>query len=233
MTSSAGEISKEKISTLYWKDNYDVAQIARKLDVSFWRIYSFMNKSGIPRRSRSLASYVVNKDKPKFVISQSLNEAGNMLKIAGVMLYWAEGTLSHNTVDFANSNAEMIKIFLKFLREICGIKEERLRVYLYAYAYQDIESLKSYWHRVTDIPVAQFTKPYIRNGNLNLSQRKLPYGMVHIRYNDKQLLDLIGSWINEYVQWAGTQVAKGDRLSKGSVLPKGRMEKRVNSGKPR
>jgi len=31
---------------------------------------------------------------------------------------------------------------------------------------------------------------------------------------------------------AGTQVAKGGRLCKRSALPKGMVEKRVNSGKP-
>jgi len=50
-----------------------------------------------------------------------------------------------------------------------------------------------------------------------------------IRYNDKKLLGLITSWIEEYknssLLGAGTQVAKGGRLCKSSVPPKGGMEK--------
>jgi len=192
-------IKKAEITKLYWEDGLGVSEIAQTLGVSFWTIYRFMNKSGISRRNRSLSAYASSKSKPCFQQKTCLTVSDNMLKIAGVMLYWAEGTLLHNTVDFANSNPEMIKIFLKFLREICGIKEERLRVYLYAYEYQDIESLKEFWQRSTRIPIAQFTKPYIRKNNLNVSQRKLPYGLVHIRYNDKKLLALITSWIKEYI----------------------------------
>lgn len=128
------------------------------------------------------------------------------------MLYWAEGTFNGNTVDFTNSNAEMIKIFLKFLRKICGINEERLRVYLYAYEHQNISELQDYWHTVTNIKLSQFTKPFIRKNNLNVTKRKLPYGLVHIRYNDKKLLGSLKSWIDNYICWTGTQVAKGDRL---------------------
>jgi len=119
----------------------------------------------------------------------------------------------------------MVKVFLSFLRGICGVSEQRLRVYLYAYSYQDIEKLKKYWSNVTGISSQQFTKPYIRKGNANLSNRKLEYGLVHIRYNDKHLLFLINKWITEFMDWAGTQVAKGGRLSKGSVLLKDKMEK--------
>ena len=209
-------IKKEEVTKLYWEEGLGISEIAWSLGVSFWTVYRFMNKSGIPRRDRSLAAYGSNSNKPRFQQKTCLEVSDNMLKIAGIMLYWAEGTLHHNTVDFTNSNPEMIKVFLKFLREICGVKEERLRVYLYAYEHQDIESLKLYWHRTTRIPLTQFTKPYIRKNNLNVSQRKLRYGVVHIRYNDKKLLALITSWIKEYVQWVGTQVAKGDRLSQAA-----------------
>jgi len=132
------------------------------------------------------------------------------------MLYWAEGTLKGNTVDFVNSNPLMVKIFLNFLRHICGVDESRLRVYLYAYSNQNIDELRRYWKNVTAIKISQFTKPYVRIGNPNFSRHKLPHGLVHIRYNDKRLLALITSWIDEFYR-VGTQVAKGGRLSKGSA----------------
>lgn len=207
------DISKNEIIKLYWEESLNIAEIAQKLGISFWAVYRFMNQAHIPRRNRSLAVYNANRAKPCFQQKSCLNNSEKMLKIAGIMLYWAEGTLNHNTVDLANSNPEMIKIFLMFLRTICGVREERLRVYLYAYSYQDINKLKFFWNKHTKIPLSQFTKPYVRMGNENLSLRKLPYGLVHIRYNDKKLLALIKSWIDEYVSWAGTQVAKGDRLS--------------------
>jgi len=219
-------LNRDRIEELYWKKKYNIREVANSLGVSFWSVYNFMNKYKIARRGRSEVNYVVNKYRPQFMLKNNLSFDEESIKIAGVMLYWAEGTLKGNTVDFANSNAEMVRFFLRFLREVCGIKEKRLRIYLYAYPYQNIETLKLYWYRVTGIPLRQFTKPYIRKSTPNLSNRKLPYGTIHIRYNDKRLLELIKSWIGEYIKyWAGTQAAKGDRLYQSSVLPKGGMEK--------
>lgn len=207
------------VKTLYWDKNYNIQEISKEIGVSFWSLYSFMNKNNIPRRTITEVNYLVNSYKPKFEIKKNLDIYEEKLKIAGIMLYWAEGTLRGNTVDFANSNPQMIAVFLRFLRKICGVKEKRLRVYLYAYQYQDIKKLKRYWHKITEIPLTQFTKPYIRIGNQNLSGRKLLYGLVHIRYNDKQLLNLIKNWIDEVcIDWAGTQAVKGDRLCKRSAM---------------
>ena len=71
-----------------------------------------MSRNNIPRRSYSDANYLVNKDKPQFKSKRHLSESEKRIKVAGIMLYWAEGTLKGNTVDLANSNPEMIKIFL-------------------------------------------------------------------------------------------------------------------------
>lgn len=195
-----------RVKNLYLKEKYSIKEIAEKLGVSFWSVYSFMNKNDIERRLPSEVNYATNKDKPQFKIKQKLNTLEQKLKIAGIMLYWAEGTLKGATVDFTNCNSQMIIIFLKFLREICGVNEERLRVYLYAYSHHKLEKLKTYWNKITGIPLYQFTKPYIRKDNPNLSQRKLPYGLIHIRYNDKRLLATIKFWIDEYVNNNNGQV---------------------------
>ena len=211
---------------MYWNKEQSMKEAATKLGVSFWTLYNFMNKNNILRRKPAEVNYLSTKYKPKFKIKDNIVLEEEKLKIAGSMLYWAEGTLKRQTVDFANSNPDMIRIFLRFLREICGVDELRLRIYLYGYSYQDVIELKNYWQRVTNIPLEQFTKPYIREGSLNTSNRKLPYGLAHVRYNDKKLLEQIRCWIKEYsFIWAGTQVAKGGRLCKRSVSLKREMEK--------
>ena len=106
----------KRIKSMYWDEKYNIKQITEKLGISFWSLYSFMNKNSIFRRSPSEANYLANKRKPQFKIKENLSIADEKLKIAGIMLYWAEGTLKRSTVDFSNSNPEMIKIFLKFLR---------------------------------------------------------------------------------------------------------------------
>ncbi|MDD2679754.1 MAG: hypothetical protein PHO03_03005 [Candidatus Omnitrophica bacterium] len=223
------KLNINRIRNLYQDKQFSVDQTAKKLGVSFWSLYDFMDKNTISRRLPSEANYLRNKYKPQFKIRESLNGKDQGLKIAGIMLYWAEGTLRGKTVDFVNSNPDMVKIFLKFLREICGVDKKRLRLYLYIYSYLNLKNIMDYWKKVTGIPISQFTKPYVRKGNPNLSNRKLPYGVVHIRYNDKRLLEIIHNWIEDYKKVilirAGTQVAKGGRLCNRSVMPKDVMEK--------
>jgi len=223
------KLNINRIRILYNDRQLNVEQTAKKLGVSFWSVYDFMNRNNIVRRLPSEVNYVVSKNKPQFKIKQNLDNRRQKLQIAGIMLYWAEGTLKGKTVDFVNSNSAMVRIFLKFLREICGINNRRLRLYLYTYSHLNLKEVMEYWKKVTGIPINQFTKPYVREGNLNLSKRKLPYGLVHIRYNDKKLLETIGNWIENYRKdvliRVGTQVAKGGRLCKRSVMSKGVMEK--------
>ena len=46
--------------------------------------------------------------------------------LLGCMLYWAEGAKSRNSVKFCNSDHEMVRTFLTFLRGPCGVAEEQI-----------------------------------------------------------------------------------------------------------
>ena len=52
--------------------------------------------------------------------------------VIGAMLYWGEGYKGDDKnpaklVDFANSDPDMIKIFLKFLRTVFKIDEKKIK----------------------------------------------------------------------------------------------------------
>lgn len=82
----------------------------------------------------------------------------------------------------------MIQLFLKMLREIYEVDEQRLRVFLYCYPNQDIENLIDYWVKTTKIDRRQFSKPYVRRDFSEAKSNKMRFGLVHVRYNDKKLL---------------------------------------------
>ena len=190
------------ITQLYYKDKLNSIEIAKRFEVTPDIVLRFMKKMNLPRRTLVETNKILFERKPKsFSSKQSLSRQEEKLKIAGIMLYWAEGCkFSSPIVDFANSNPQMIKLFLEFLREICGIQEKRLRVLLYCYANQDVEALKKYWQKLTNISLAQFTKPYIRKDFLPEKSGKMKYGLVHIRYVDKKLLTQIEDWVKEYLK---------------------------------
>mgnify|MGYP005859670993 CR=1 FL=1 len=203
------KLTIEKIKNLYYNKGYSAYQVGEILGKSTSRIYDFMKKHGLPRRTPSESNNLVYlRQKPSFNLKKNLNREEEKLKIAGIMLYWAEGAKkmrSYNgqtrggTIDFSNSDPKMIQLFLKFLREICGVDESRLRVKLYCYANQDINLIKKYWSKITGIPLKQFTKPYIREDFSLDKIDKMKYGLAHITYSDKKLFLQIEEWINQYL----------------------------------
>jgi len=194
------------VKQLYYKEGLSTIEIAKKLKITPWIVQKFMVRNRLPRRTFSEANAERFRKQPiTFLLKQNLSPKERELKIAGIMLYWAEGGKPNPesrtwTVDFANSNPQMVRLFLEFLRKICGVDESRLRVLLYCYADQNIETLKRYWNKITEIPVKQFTKPYIRKDFLLEKSGKMKYGLIHIRYNDKKLLLQIEDWIKKYLE---------------------------------
>lgn len=193
----------ELVRKLYYKQQLSAREIAQSLNVSLDAVYYFMRYNGLARRNRSEFNRALfNRKTPSFKLKKKLSVKDKQLKALGTMLYWAEGFQSDGAdiVDFANSKPAMISLFLKFLRRICGVDESKLRVYLYCYSNQDVQGLIDYWSRLTGIPKSQFTKPYVRQDFRAEKVGKMKYGLIHVRYYDKKLLELFRKWTEEYVE---------------------------------
>ena len=197
-----------KIKSLYYNKDYSAREIAEELKVSIDIVYKFMIRHNLKRRTFHESNRIRFEKSPlSYNLKKNLTEKEKQLKIAGIMLYWAEGAKSNLKnrawmIDLANSDPEMIKVFLKFLRIICGIDEKKIRAYIYAYANQNVRKLLKYWSEITKISLKQFNKSYIRNDFLPEKSGKMKYGLIHIRYNDKRLLLQIEDWIKEYSKGA-------------------------------
>ena len=136
--------------------------------------------------------------KKEFVLNTNLTVEEEKLKLAGTMLYWGEGTKGGSSVAFTNSNPEMIAIFVRFLREICGIDTKRLRLGLHLYPDHNEGELKKYWAKIARVPLSQMNKAYIHVGTKGSYKMKSKYGTVAVVYSDVKLLELVNSWIAEY-----------------------------------
>lgn len=177
------------VKNLYYKKQLTMREIAQKLHVDIDAVVYCMRKNGIKRRSKIEASAVSFKNKKlSFHENKKLTSAEEKLKIAGLILYWGEGykTDKSSGIDFANSDPDMIKVFINFLRVIYGVDERRFRILLYCYSNQNVLALVNFWSKLTGISKKQFSKPYIRK-DFRENGRKMEYGMIHIRYADKKL----------------------------------------------
>lgn len=190
----------KKVKELYYKDKLSMKEIADNLGVSIDSVVYFMRKHGLKRRNFSEINKLrFNKKEPSFKKNLLNTALQKELRAIGSMLYWGEGYKSEKSsyVDFANSDPNMVEMFLKYLRGVYRVDENKFRILLYCYSNQKLNDLIDYWSKLTKIPKKQFTKPYVRD-NFNLNGRRMEYGMVHIRYSDKKLLLDIKDSINFY-----------------------------------
>lgn len=180
----------EQVKTLYLNE-LSAPQISKRLNVSLKRIYNSLKRQKIPRRTPVFQNKITFKNKPlsfRFKTDLSVKE-GNLL-IAALMLYMGEGTKNGPTVDFVNSDIRILRVFIKFLREICVVDERKIRIYLYCFSDQNPQELIDFWSEQLSVDQSQFTKPYIRTC-YGKNTRRMSHGVVHIRYNDKRLLEKI------------------------------------------
>lgn len=106
--------------------------------------------------------------------------------------------LTCHSVSFTNSDPEMIKVFLRFLREICEVPESKIQAHLRIYKHLSEAEVIKYWKEITSINQNNFKKSYC--GISKSSQNKKPYnrlqyGTIQIRVNDTNLFHKITGWI--------------------------------------
>ncbi len=113
------------------------------------------------------------------------------LTMIGATLYWGEGTKSEKrtsvSLSFCNSDALMVQVFMRFIREILKVSEKDIRGGIHLYSSIRINEAKNYWSKVTGIPIDRF---YIVNQVSRSSTRKkpfniLPHGTVVIKANKR------------------------------------------------
>lgn len=192
-----------KICSFYRDKHYSMSMIAERLEISLHKVQYWLEKNNIPRKDRSEAGYLAYMqrfNKLPCNIKKKLTSKQKELLIAGVMLYWAEGWKKNSQgVAFSNSEPKMIQLFLEFLREICGIQENRLSITLHLYEDQNKLKLKRYWSKITKVPLSQFNATYIHKGKPGTYKKKSIYGTASLRYYDKKLLNQILQWIDDYL----------------------------------
>ncbi len=194
-----------------YDEGYSVQAVADYFGVSLNAMFYFFRKHNIERRRAEDSNrFLFERKPPSFQIKKKLSRKEKNLFLAGIMLYWAEGTTSEKSVgvDFANSDERMVVLFMNFLREVCQVDESRLRGHLYCHSNQDKDRLISFWSNKTGIPKKQFGKPYVKESKDGKRSTKMKNGMIHVRYSDKKLLIYIKKQIEEITKKINGSVPK-------------------------
>ena len=115
------------------------------------------------------------------------------LFLAGLFLYWGEGTKASNcSVVLTNTNPAMLKFFIKWL-ELFGVEKKNLKVKLHLYSDMNIKKSLDFWSKELKIPINQFQKSYIKK----TSSKSITYkngfgkGTCSVIFNNRDIWEYI------------------------------------------
>lgn len=185
-----------KSTASLWLKNIKLGEKARKK-----LLENSHSKKTIEKRRQSRLRN--EKNKRAEVINQAAREinkiSSNDLKLIGVSLYWAEGSKSSKrVVSFSNSDPYMVKVMMKFFREICKVPENKFRGHIHIHNKANIKDAEMYWSSLTSIPLSQFYKTYAIKSVASKGVRKtLAHGTLDIDVCDSKLFLKIMGWIEK------------------------------------
>lgn len=117
----------------------------------------------------------------------------NPLFISAVVAYWGEGDKSTgSSVRLANTDPQMIKLFLEFLVSFCLVPKDKIRGALYIYEDLDDITCRQYWTKMTGLE--HFHKTMVLPSRHKT--KKLPYGTCTILVSSTYLKKKLLTWID-------------------------------------
>jgi hypothetical protein len=129
--------------------------------------------------------------------------ASDPLHLAGCMLFWAEADKHRNGVRLANSDPDLLRLFVAFLRRCYDAEVSRITIScnLFADHLARQREIEDFWLRTLGLPRSCLRKSIV-NVYSKYSQKKrknkLPYGTCKVAYSDTRTVQSIYGAIQEY-----------------------------------
>lgn len=209
-------IEQIKDARVYRTCGFSLNEISQKFEISkstasLWTKEAVLNAYG-KARVRSLAKSYQNKSaeishKNKLkrlqiadIEAQTLLDNGiNKLELAALaVMYWCEGSKDDRRVVFTNSDPNLVATFVNLFRLIFRIDESRLRIKVHIHDYHNEEEILQFWSKVTNIPLDQFNKSFLKESKHNI--KRVGYkGCVHVCYSDARIARILLSFAKKFI----------------------------------
>jgi hypothetical protein len=171
-------------------------EISIELGCSVDRVKYWMDKFQIERRNISDAIYAKhNPNGDPFHVKVPATKGEAVLWGKGIGLFWGEGNKADRyAVRLGNSDPELIKEFIRFLTELCGVDRRRLKFSLQLFSDMDPKEALDFWINKLDVAESQFYKITVTiSGSLGTYRKKTQRGVLQVYFHNKKLRDyLIG-----------------------------------------
>ena len=162
-----------------------MTEVARTLGTTHAAVLYWLRKFGIPRRSWSESTYIkLNPGGDPFHIKQRLSASDRELSAAALALYLAEGNKHNGAVRIGNLDAEILRLFARFLREIGGVVEDRLSVYVRVNRPFSLKPAQRYWARKLNLQTKQVRVYRHTDHRSNPTRQSSSYGIATLEFHN-------------------------------------------------
>ena len=154
----------------------------------------------------------------KEIKEKAKGEIGKLSKrelwLIGTALYWAEGSKQkdHNVsqvVKFSNSDPIMIKVFLRWLQDVCKIPKSEIsfRIALHKNTKNRLNKVQKYWANITSFSTSNFQKIDWKKHQVNTKRRNIGekyFGLLNVYVrNSTNLNRKIEGWTEGIYKYSG------------------------------
>jgi len=164
------KVSKSTLSP--WLRNYPLSK-QRIRELRDWNEQRIEKYRETMRRKREKRLKQFYKTQKRLVLPLNARE----LFLAGLFLYWGEGTKTRPAaLSVSNTDPSIIKFFIVWLTNSIKVSRKKIKIQLHLYKDMNIKKEICFWSKILNMPRKQFTKPYIKKNFLKNINHKGGFG---------------------------------------------------------
>jgi transcriptional regulator with XRE-family HTH domain len=134
---------------------------------------------------------------------RSVARQGNPEHLMGCMLHWAEGSKDRNRIVFTNSDPEMLRAFLRFLRGPCYVSDERISLSINCHLNNGLSlaEIERWWLAELGLPASALRTATVNRPSSasRWGRNVLVYGTARLCVHSTFLVQSIYGAIQEYL----------------------------------
>ncbi len=183
-----GLLSVSKSTLSLWLRPYPLSKKQMRLlrDFSEIRIERFRQTMQLKKQSRLDQEYIKAKDE---IFPLSKRE----LLIAGVALYWGEGSKNlPGALSVSNSDPKLIKFALYWFTHALGIPKKKVNARLHLYKDLHEKSEINFWSSQINLALKSFGKSYFKSSNrTDLTYKSFGHGTCNLYVSDTRIKERV------------------------------------------
>ena len=168
-----------------------------------------IDKIGKARLASNFAKRRIKLESISAAKKEAIRDVGVLNKrdlfMLGIGLYLGEGAKTNDSVRIINSDPKIIKLAVRWFKEICGLSISNFRVRLHLYPDNKVVDAINFWSKELGIKKDYFQKIQIdqRKDKKKFNKGKLPFGTAHLSIvsnGDKRFGVYLARRINAWIE---------------------------------